>query len=277
MLEERLHCVTASEPEEQWKQMKTILQETVAEVVGLSTKKHQDWFDEADAEIQELLEKKHSCQNHLLEKPDDQAAKAAYKTACSALQAKLRIMQNNWWTGLDERTQGYADMGDMHAFYEALKAVHGPSHQIQAPLRSSDGSILLTDKGAILQCWSEHFKGLFNDRRTVQESSLAKIPQIDVKLDLFDPPTCEEIRKAKMQLKVGKSPGIDGIQQKSISMGEKQCSMSSRICSPTVGTKELYRRTSGMQSLCLCTKTRDRNQTVHTTEASLCSPLQCQK
>ena len=65
MLEERLHCVTAAEPEEQWKQMKTILQETTAEVVGLSTQKHQDWFDEADKEIRELLEKKCSCHNHL--------------------------------------------------------------------------------------------------------------------------------------------------------------------------------------------------------------------
>ena len=36
MLEERLHCVTAAKPEEQWKQMKIILQETMAEVVGLS-------------------------------------------------------------------------------------------------------------------------------------------------------------------------------------------------------------------------------------------------
>ena len=82
MLEERLHCVTDAEPEEQWKQMKTILQ---AEVAGLSTRKHQDWFGEADKEIQELLEKKHSCHNHLLAKPDDQAVKAAYKTACSTL------------------------------------------------------------------------------------------------------------------------------------------------------------------------------------------------
>ena len=98
MLEERLHRVTAAEPEEQWKQMKTMLQQTTAEVVGLSTRKHQDWFDEADNKIQELLEKKRSCHNHLLAKPDDQAAKAEYKTACSSIQAKLRTTQNDWWT-----------------------------------------------------------------------------------------------------------------------------------------------------------------------------------
>ena len=39
MLEGRLHCVAAAEPEEQWKQTKTILQETTTEVVGLSTRK----------------------------------------------------------------------------------------------------------------------------------------------------------------------------------------------------------------------------------------------
>ena len=59
ILEERLHCVTAAEPKEQWKQMKTILQETAAEVIDLSTRKHQDWFDETEKEIQELLKKKH--------------------------------------------------------------------------------------------------------------------------------------------------------------------------------------------------------------------------
>ena len=80
--------MTAAEPAEQWKQMKTILQETKAEVVGLSTRKHQDWFDEADKEIRELLEDKNSCHNRLLAKLDDQAAMAAYKSACSTLQAK---------------------------------------------------------------------------------------------------------------------------------------------------------------------------------------------
>ena len=62
---------------------------------------------------------------------------------------------------------------------------------------------------------------------------------MDVKLEQDDPPTHEEIKKATMQLKVGKSPGIDGIQQKSISTGEKHCLISSRICSPIVGRKGL--------------------------------------
>ena len=76
MLEDRLHCVTAAEHEEQWNQMKIILQETTAEVVGLSTRKHEDWFDEAHKEIQELLARL-----------DDQAAKDAYKTAYCTFQA----------------------------------------------------------------------------------------------------------------------------------------------------------------------------------------------
>ena len=121
-------------------------------------------------------------------------------------------MQNDWWTGLSERTRRYADLVDMHAFYEALKAVCGPAHQIQATLRSSAGSTLLADKeAATLQRLSEHFEGLFGDRRTMQGSPLAKIPRVDLKLELDDPPTLEEIRKATMQLKLGKTPVNDGI------------------------------------------------------------------
>ena len=58
-------------------------------------------------------------------------------------------------------------------------------------------------------------------------------------------------------------------QQKSISTGEKQSSRASRICSPIVGRKGLYRRTSGMQSLSLYKK-KEKNHTVQTIEASLC-------
>ena len=134
-----------------------------------------------------------------------------YKTACSTLQPKLWTMQNDWWTELDQKSQRNADTGDMSAFYEARKAVYGSSHPIQAPRRSSDGNALLTDKKAIHLRWPEHLEGLFTDHHIMQESLLAKIIRVDVKLELDDLSTREEIKKATMQLKVGKSPGIDGI------------------------------------------------------------------
>ena len=40
---------------------------------------------------------------------------------------------------------------------------------------------------------------------------MAKIPQADVKLEFNDPPIREEIKKATVQLKVGKSTEADGI------------------------------------------------------------------
>ena len=99
----------------------------------------------------------------------------------------------------------------MRTFYEALKAIYGPSHQIQAPLCPLDRSTLLTDKEAILKRWSEHFKGLFSDQCSVQESSLAKIPHLNVKLELDDRLIHKVIKKATNHLEVGKSPGTDGI------------------------------------------------------------------
>ena len=109
-------------------------------------------------------------------------------------------MENDWWIALAERTQCYADMGDMRAFFEALKTVYGPSHQIQAPQQFLDRSTLLTDKEAIIQRWSEHFEGLLSVQPTAQESSVATIPQVDVKLELDDPPSPEEIKKTTVQI-----------------------------------------------------------------------------
>ena len=105
-------------------------------------------------------------------------------------------MKNDWWTDLAKKMQMYADLGDTRSFFETLKALHGPSHQIQAPLRSADGSTLLTDKDAIMHRWSGHFSSLFSDKRKVEESSLLRIPQAEVKTELNDLLTLEEVKKA---------------------------------------------------------------------------------
>ena len=210
-LTERLQLPPNPDPVTQWQDFKTAVQETAAETLGFSARKHRDWFDESDPAIQELLDKKRSSYNHLLSKPDDPAAKAAYRGACSTLQASLRTMQNDWWVAMAEKTQLYADIGDIRSFYEALKAIYGPSYQTQAPLLSADRTTLHTDKESIMTRWAEHFGGLFSDQRIVSDHSIEKIPTVETKHELDEPPTEEEIETAIGQMKPRKSPGSDGI------------------------------------------------------------------
>lgn len=171
---------------------------------------NKDWFDENDMEIQ-LIHEKRSSHQRTLSDPDNLAAKSSYRHACSTLQRKLREIQNNWWLTLAERTQLHADTGNIRAFYEALREVYGPTHQTQAPLCSSDGSTVLTDKKDILNCWTEHYGSLFGDTRSVKDSSIENIEQQQVKHELDNPPFLEEVKMAVKQIKSRKAPGIDGI------------------------------------------------------------------
>lgn len=99
-------------PQSQWQHLRTILQKKTAEVARYRRRKNRDWFDKNDTAFQDLLQKKHTCYERLLSKPDNQAAKAAKRRACSIVQSKLRELQNNLWVNLAEQTQPYADMGN---------------------------------------------------------------------------------------------------------------------------------------------------------------------
>ena len=50
------------------------------EVLGPVQRVHQDWFDQNDKEISELLEKKHSMHKALLSDPSSEAKKAAFNS-----------------------------------------------------------------------------------------------------------------------------------------------------------------------------------------------------
>ena len=198
-------------PDEFWEHLKSSIQQSSEDVLGFSTKKNRDWFDENNKEIQELLAKKRSTHQAHLAQPSCPAKKAAFRQSCSILQRKLREIQSEWWKDLAEKNQLCADTGDYRGFYEALKAVYGPSHQVQSPLRSADGQSLLTDRASILSRWSEHFQTLFGADRKVQVSAILRIPQQPVKTEMDEVPTLVEITKAIDQLKSGKAAGVDGI------------------------------------------------------------------
>ena len=208
---ENVDCLKEPSSETIWNQVKSAILQTSKEVLGFTTKKNKDWFEENNHKIQELPAKKRSAHQAHLGQPSCQEKKAAFRHSCSNLQCKLRGTQNEWWTNLAERTQLYADTGDYRGFYEALKAVYGPTHQVQSPLSSADGQMLFTDRASILCRWSEHFRALFSADRVVQDSAVLHIPQQPVKKDLDEILSMEELTKAIEQLKCGKAAGADVI------------------------------------------------------------------
>lgn len=191
-----------------WEHLKTTILQVSEETLGFSTGKNKAWFDENNQEIQELLAKKRSAHQAHLAQPTRPLKKGAFRLVCGNLQRKLRGIQNDWWTRIAERTQLCTDTRDYRGFYETLRAVYGPSYQVQSPLRSPYGQTLFTDKASILNRWLEHFQTLFSATRVVHDSAIFRIPQQPVFTELEAALTLEQTVMALKQLKSSKADDV---------------------------------------------------------------------
>ena len=128
---------------------------SAATTQGHPSRKHQDWFDENDDEIQRFLEEKRRLNKAHQDGTSPVSKKAVYSNTCKTVQTKLRDMQDSWLRAKTEETQYFADRKDMEKF-------HGPMCSGATTLLSADGSTLLTDKDAILERWTEHFNSVLS-------------------------------------------------------------------------------------------------------------------
>nr|VZI26158.1 unnamed protein product [Spirometra erinaceieuropaei] len=171
---------------------------------------HQDWFDQNDAVIRNLLAEKNRLHKAYVDHPTD-ATKAAFYRSRRQLQQRLREMQDAWTARKAEEIQGYADHNEWKNFFSAIKAVYGPPTKGTAPLLSADGNTLLTEKTQILQRWAEHFRGVLNRPSVISDAAIERLPQVETKVDLDLPPSLQETIRAVQQISSGKAPGSDAI------------------------------------------------------------------
>ncbi|VDL95121.1 unnamed protein product [Schistocephalus solidus] len=80
-----------------------------------------------------------------------------------------------------------------------------------APLLSSDGTTLLTEKSQILKRWAEHFRNVLNCSSAISDAAIDRLPQVDTNNDLDLPPSLPETIRAVQQISSGKAPGSDAI------------------------------------------------------------------
>nr|VZI07399.1 unnamed protein product [Spirometra erinaceieuropaei] len=196
--------------ENRWCQLRDTVQSTAVAVLGRAPRQHQDWFDDNDAAIRNLLAEKNRLHKAYLDNPTD-ATKAAFYRSRRQLQQRLREMQDAWTARKAEEIQGYADRNEWKNFFSAIKAVYGPPTKGTAPLLSADGSTLLTEKTQILQRWAEHFRGVLNRPSVISDAAIERLPQVETNVDLDLPPSLQEAIRAVQQLSSWKAPGSDAI------------------------------------------------------------------
>ena len=193
-----------------WNNIKNVIYETASKVLGFPKRRTPDWFQDHNAEIQELLAgKQRAYLNHLAK--NSLGCKMALQTTKAKVQKEIRSIKDNWWSKKAAELQTLADKNDSQGQFTALRAIYDPRTNAIAPVKTADSRRLLTDKKDITEHWKEHFKNLLNQQDTTDENATSKLcvrPTMD-KLSVNI--TMGELEKAPKETRTGKAPGLDGI------------------------------------------------------------------
>ncbi|BHF76027.1 hypothetical protein SprV_0501912500 [Sparganum proliferum] len=154
-----------SSVENRWCQLRGTVQSTALAVLGRARRQHQDWLDDNDAVISNLLAEKNHLHKACVDHPTDDNRAALYPSR-RHLQQRLRKMQDAWTARKAEEIQG------------------------------ADGSTLLTEKTQILQRWAEHFRGVLNRPSTISDAAIDRLPQVETNVDLNLPSSLQETIRA---------------------------------------------------------------------------------
>ncbi|BHF77929.1 hypothetical protein SprV_0602103900 [Sparganum proliferum] len=255
--------------ENRWCQLRDTIQSTALAVLGRARRQHQDWFDDNDAVISNLLAEKNRLHKAYVDHPTADN-KAAFYRSRRHLQQRLREMQDAWTARKAEEIQGYADRNEWNNFFAATKAVYGPSTKGTAPLLSADGSTLLTERTQILQRWAEHFRGVLNRPSAISDAAIDRLPQVETNADLDLPPSLQETIRTVQQISSGKAPGSGAIPAEVYKHGGPQLIYHLTVLSRRCGVKVKSRKISRTQPSCISTSEKGTAKSATTTVASPC-------
>ena len=200
-----------STPDEEWAALQQVVYNIAKTYLGKPDRKHQDWFNHNDQELQTLVSRRDQAHQRVWQTRSTGPTTAAYKDACKLLQKHTRALKSDWWERKAVELQRAADSNNMKGFYNGLKEVWGPKKKGPVQLKSTDGMETFSDSKSVVARWNEHFQKLLNVPGDIDQEALDNIPQRVIKTKLDKIPTMEEMARAIAGLKDDKAPGGDGI------------------------------------------------------------------
>ena len=89
------------------------VQKNANDLLGKAKHKHQNWFDENNQNLQNLLQSKAKAYQALMQ-------------ARANMQREMRTMKNKWWMDIATELKNLADRNDARSLYKALKLLMDP-------------------------------------------------------------------------------------------------------------------------------------------------------
>ena len=159
-----------STPDEKWAALQQVVYNTAKKYIGKPERKHQDWFDPNDQELQTLLSRRHQAHQRVLH------SRSTRSTAAAKVQKPTRALKSDWWERKAVELQRAADRNTMKGFYNGLKEVWGPKKKGPVQLKPADGMETFSDSKRVVARWSEHFQKLLNVPGDIDHEALDNIP-----------------------------------------------------------------------------------------------------
>ena len=88
--------LSSEDTEENWTVFQKVVHSSAATTIEHQSRKHQDWFDENDEEMQLLPEEKHCLHKTHQDVTSSVSKKTAYNNICKTVQNRFRDMQDSW-------------------------------------------------------------------------------------------------------------------------------------------------------------------------------------
>ena len=183
---------------------------TAKDVLGKPRRNHQDWFDDSDSKLQELLEARNLARNDYLQ-CSTRYRKKKHAQEQRELQRYTREMKCSWWERKAENLQIAADRKDMKTFYDGLRELYGPKPRGLIQLKADDGETVLQEKDKVLERLASYFDQLLNNTGDLDADARNSIKQRPIACAMDEAPDISELVAALGSMQDGKAPGCDGI------------------------------------------------------------------
>ena len=110
-------------PDEEWAALQQVVYNTTKTYLDKPDRKHQDWFDPNDQDLQTLMSRRDQAHQRVLQTGSTRSTTAAYKDACIQRRKRTRALKSDWWERKAIELQRAADRNNMKGFYCELKEV----------------------------------------------------------------------------------------------------------------------------------------------------------